>query len=114
MKALKIAGDIFRAHDFDFFCEIIVESARAVIVLVGVFFDRHDEADEQRALAWYKQSRKAFLDHGYPPYRATTISTVEALDDNPEGRDFVKKIKLAVDRQNLIAPGRYGTPRHEN
>lgn len=109
MAALALTKRIFDRHEFDFFVEVIVESPRAVIVLVGVFYDRHDAADAARALRWYDEAREAYTQAGYPPYRATLLSTGTALDANPTGRDVVRAIKQAVDPANLIAPGRYGT-----
>lgn len=110
MRALALTKEIFDRHEFDFFVEVIVEGPRSVIVLVGVFYDRHDPAEEARARAWYDEARDAYVRSGYPPYRATTISTAKALDANPQGQAFVAAIKRAVDPQNLLAPGRYGTP----
>lgn len=110
MKVLALTKRIFDKHEFDFFVEVIVESARSVIVLVGVFYERTDPADAARARAWYDEAREAYLEHGYPPYRATTMSMPAAMDGNPAAKAFLKSIKLAVDPQNLIAPGRYGTP----
>jgi 4-cresol dehydrogenase (hydroxylating) len=69
-----------------------------------------DPADAARARAWYDEAREAYLAHGYSPYRATTMSMPAALDGNPAAKAFLQSVKLAVDPQNLIAPGRYGTP----
>ena len=110
MKVLALTKRIFDKHEFDFFVEVIVESARSVIVLVGVFYQRHDPADAERARAWYDEAREAYTEHGYPPYRATAMSMTGALDANPTGKAFLAAIKQAVDPRNLIAPGRYGTP----
>jgi 4-cresol dehydrogenase (hydroxylating) len=110
MKALALTKRIFDRHEFDFFVEVIVESARSVIVLVGVFYEREDAADAARATAWYDEARAAYTEHGYPPYRATTMSMPQALDANPQARTLLATIKQAVDPQNLLAPGRYGTP----
>ncbi len=114
MKVLSLTKEIFEKHEFDFFVEVIIESARSVIVLVGVFYQRQDPADCDRARAWYTEARQAFVAHGYPPYRATVMSTPEAMDSNPTAKDFLATVKRAVDPQNLLAPGRYGTPsRHD-
>ena len=110
MKALALTKRVFDKHEFDFFVEVIVESARSVIVLVGVFFDHDDPADAARARAWYHEAREAYVEHGYPPYRATSMSMPHALDANPAAKAFIASLKLAADPQNLIAPGRYGTP----
>ena len=110
MRALAVTREIFDRHEFDFFVEIIVESARTVMVLVGVFFDRHSADDAARARRWYDEAREAYLREGYPPYRATSMSMAGAMDSNPAARKLLAALKSAVDPQNLIAPGRYGTP----
>ncbi|MDE2398359.1 MAG: hypothetical protein KGM91_23245, partial [Burkholderiales bacterium] len=110
MKVLALTKQIFDKHEFDFFVEVIVESARSVIVLVGVFYNRDDPADSARATAWYHEARIAYVEGGYPPYRATTMSMLGSMDNNPVARDFLASLKLSVDPHNLIAPGRYGLP----
>lgn len=110
MHALALTKRIFDAHEFDFFVEVIVESARTVVILVGVFYDRHAPAEAARARAWYDDARATYLREGYPPYRATSISMPGAMDANPVARDVLAALKSAIDPQNLVAPGRYGTP----
>lgn len=108
LNALNLAREIFRRHEFDFFVEIIIESPRAIILLVGVFYQRNDTQEIDRATKWYKEMRERFLDQGYPPYRVTTMSMPESLKINPVARQFLGEIKHAVDPNNLLAPGRYG------
>lgn len=110
MEGLKLAKDIFERHQFDMFVELIVESPRAIIMLLGVFYERNDPADAARATAWYSETRMCFVERGYPPYRTTTMSMPHSTDQNPTYRDFLAAIKNAADPGNLIAPGRYGTP----
>lgn len=110
LSALDITRRVFEQHEFDFFVEVIVESARSVILLVGVFYDREKVGDPQRARAWYDDALQTYTDHGYPPYRATTMTMASSLDANPAAKAFLGKLKLAVDPRNVIAPGRYGTP----
>jgi 4-cresol dehydrogenase (hydroxylating) len=99
---------IFARHDFDFFVEVIVESPRALLVLFGVFYDRQDPADARRAAAWYADMREAMIAAGYPPYRETAQSAAHVFDANPVTREFLARVKQAVDPQAVIAPGRYG------
>ncbi|NRF66484.1 FAD-binding oxidoreductase [Aquincola sp. S2] len=110
MKALALTRPVFEKYEFDFFVEVIIESPRSVIVLVGVFYDRHDAADAERARSWYQQARETYIEHGYPPYRATSMSMPHAMDANPAARELLATIKRALDPGNVIAPGRYGTP----
>lgn len=108
MSALALAKSTFSRYEFDFFAEIIIESPRTIILLVGIFFERNNVQDAERASSWYNDSRELFIKSGYPPYRATTMSMPNALQDNLQAKDFLQTIKNAVDPLNIIAPGRYG------
>lgn len=110
MQGLELAEGISKRHGFDFFVEIIVESARSVFFLLGVFFGRNDPDDNRRALAWYEETRSAFLAAGYPPYRETTLSMSKAADANPPHKEVLAVLKRAFDPQCIVAPGRYGSP----
>jgi 4-cresol dehydrogenase (hydroxylating) len=109
-RAMAMAREISRRHEFDFFVEVIVEGPRSVIMLLGVFYERDDEADATRARAWYEETRRTFMEQGYPPYRTTTMSMPGSSASNPASQQFLAAIKHAVDPRNLIAPGRYGMP----
>lgn len=108
LHGLALAKDIFARYDFDFFVEVIIESPRAILMLIGVFYDRHDEADGARARAWYEETRQQFLAAGYPPYRTTTMSMPGSQAHNPVADAFLGTLKQAIDPNNLLAPGRYG------
>lgn len=108
IHALMLAKDVFSRHKFDFFVEIIVESPRTIILLVGVFYERKNSSDAERAKVWYQEMRSLFLQNGYPPYRTTTMSMPDALRENAVANDFLQTIKTAVDPSNIVAPGRYG------
>ena len=107
-EALDTAKRIFQKHDFDVFVEIIVESPRALLVLFGVFFDKSESGDVQRASQWYTEIRAAMIEAGYPPYRETTLSSPHVFDENPVTRKFLSSIKSALDPNGTLAPGRYG------
>ena len=108
LRALALTRPLFERHEFDFFVEVVVESARAVIVLVGVFFDRNDAAAAKRATDWYHEARTTYEKAGYPPYRSTTMSMPQSMSANPVAKRFLDAIKRAVDPKDLVAPGRYG------
>ena len=108
LRALALAQPAFERFGFDFFVEVIVESPRAVIVLVGVFYERHNPEDAKRALDWYHSAREVYESNGYPPYRATSMSMTQAMSGNPQAQQFLNQIKKAVDPNGVLAPGRYG------
>lgn len=109
-EVLSKARYIFEKHDFDFFVEIIVESPRALLVLFGVFYDRTDKDDAQRASAWYAEIRAEMIASGYPPYRETAQSSPHVFDQYPIARRFLSALKQALDPSQTLAPGRYGIP----
>lgn len=108
MNVLALTKAIFDRHEFDFFVEVIVESARSVIVLVGVFYEREDPRDTDRAREWYEEAQAVYVSQGYPPYRSTTMSMLSSLDPNPRTRSLMASVRFAIDPSGTIAPGRYG------
>ncbi len=107
-KAIAISKDITAKHEFDFFLEIIVESPRNVIFLLGVFYDRKADEECSRAKRWYTEVKTALSQNGYPTYRMATMSMPDSSDTASTQKDFLNAIKQSIDPQNIIAPGRYG------
>lgn len=107
-EVLGKARTIFATRDFDFFVEIIIESPRSLILLFGVFYDRTDSLEAERASRWYTEMRAEMIAAGYPPYRETAQSSSHVFDDNASTGKFLSTIKDALDPDGTIAPGRYG------
>jgi len=114
LKVIEFSRSISDKHGFDYFLEIIVESPRTVIFLLGVLYDRQDEKETNRARAWYEETQRALLQNGYPSYRTTTMSMPHSLDNDQVSKDFFNTIKKAIDPRNIIAPGRYGIMAEKN
>jgi 4-cresol dehydrogenase (hydroxylating) len=112
-KAVSLSKAISAKYEFDYFLEVIIESPRAVIFLLGVFYDRNDPAESKRATDWYAETKETFLNNGYPAYRTTTMSMPHSLDKNVVTKNIFESIKKAVDPTNVIAPGRYGIMPHK-
>ena len=108
MEALERAKRIFERYEFDFFVEIIVESPRALLLLFGVFYERKDAEDAERATRWYEALRLDMIDAGFPPYRETTQSMTGLFEQSPVTDNVLSSIKSALDPLRTIAPGRYG------
>jgi 4-cresol dehydrogenase (hydroxylating) len=107
-RVLAIARPIYEKHDFDFFVEILIEGPRALILLFGLFYQRNDPVESQRASAWFTEIRSAMIDAGYPPYRETAQSSPNVFEDNPAVAALLSSIKGALDPNRVVAPGRYG------
>jgi 4-cresol dehydrogenase (hydroxylating) len=101
---------LYKQYEFDFFVELIVESPRNMIVLFGLFYDKKDEDESQRARLLYESIRRVAHAKGYPPYRASVASTTRVFDDNPTLKSVVSVLKMALDPNNTLAPGKYGSP----
>jgi 4-cresol dehydrogenase (hydroxylating) len=105
---LDLARPIYARHDFDYFVEILIEGPRAVIVLFGMFYDRNNCEETDRAEAWLEEIRRTMIDAGYPPYRETAGSSPRAFEKAPDIARLLSTIKNALDPDRVIAPGRYG------
>jgi 4-cresol dehydrogenase (hydroxylating) len=100
---------LYEKYEFDFFVELIIESPRSIISLFGIFLDLQKEEEKKRATKLYETIRDTAYAKGYPPYRASMASTHLAFDSNPALGSVVQDIKNALDPQNILAPGKYGT-----
>ncbi len=105
---LETATTLYRKHGFDFFVELIVESARSMISLLGIFYDKQDEEETERARSLYEELCESMLRKGYPSYRATAASTARALDHSPQLKQLVNELKRVLDPKGILAPGKYG------
>lgn len=107
-RLLALVKPLYAKHGFDFFVELIVESPRALIMLFGIFFDRSDPRECERARALYEDVQAIARREGYPPYRSSIASSAATMDGDPAMKGLLAKIKGALDPDNVLAPGRYG------
>lgn len=108
LEFLKEMHALYDQFGFDYFIELMPESARCMMTLFGIFYDKKNAEESARARALYDALHDLSYQRGYPPYRTTIMSTNTLMDCNPPLQDALNGIKNAWDPNNILAPGRYG------
>ncbi len=108
LKQMKMAKDILGKYGFDYVGEFIV-GWRDMHHVIDLLYDRSDETQKKNAYACYDELLHAFAKEGYGMYRANTAFAEKvAATYGPVKRDVEKRLKKALDPNNIIAPGRCG------
>ncbi len=74
---------------------------------VPLLFDRQDPTQVSNAQACYDELFEAGRKLGFMPYRTSVKSMQRYTGSGTTYWNVVKQLKLAVDKNNIIAPGRY-------
>ena len=108
LKQMRMAKSILAKYGFDYVGEFIV-GWRDMHHVIDLLYDRTDPAELQKAYACYDELLHAFAQEGYGVYRASTAFAEKvAATYGPVKRDVERRLKRALDPENLIAPGRCG------
>jgi len=84
-----------------------VVNPRTLEHVINVSFDLADEAATRRAQACVDALDDEFRRHGYLPYRVGVEQMARFLDPADTFWQTVRDLKLALDPNRIIAPGRY-------
>jgi 4-cresol dehydrogenase (hydroxylating) len=108
LKQMKMAKTILGKYGFDYVGEFVV-GWRDMHHVIDLLFDRSDPEQTKQAYACYDELLHTFAAEGYGVYRASTAFAEKvAATYGPVKRDIEKKLKKALDPNNIIAPGRCG------
>ena len=108
LKQMKMAKEILGKHGLDYTGEFIV-GWRDMHHIIDILFDRSDAKQMQSAYACYDELLHTFAREGYGLYRANTAFAEKvAATYGPVKRDVERRLKKALDPNNIIAPGRCG------
>jgi 4-cresol dehydrogenase (hydroxylating) len=108
LKQMEMAKRIMARHGLDYVGEFIV-GWRDMHHVVDLLFDRSDAEQTRKAYACYDELLHAFAKEGYGMYRANTAFAEKvAATYGPVKRSVEKKLKKALDPNNILAPGRCG------
>ncbi len=105
-EVIRITRDICESHGFEFNTAMNFISSRAINFINAISFDKSNALETQNALNCYNELNEILLKKGYVSYRSSTIGMQYVIDDSPYW-DVCKKIKIALDPNGIIAPGRY-------
>lgn len=108
LKQMKMAKEILGKYGFDYVGEFIV-GWRDMHHVIDLLYDRSDDTQTKNAYACYDELLHTFAKEGYGMYRASTAFAEKvAATYGPVKRDVEKRLKQALDPNNIIAPGRCG------
>lgn len=80
---------------------------RSLDLISFLVYDRDREGEDERAHTAYRATIKALGDKGYYPCRLSTRSMDALPPSVDDSRQFLEKIRNAIDPNRVIAPGRY-------
>jgi len=108
---MDLAKPLYAEHGFDYGNTFITVNPRTAMSLMVIWFDRDDTVESQRALRLQKALYAACQEAGYPQYRTGHSLHESMFADAPGYRHVLRTIKQALDPNDILAPGRYGTSR---
>ncbi|WP_367155328.1 FAD-binding oxidoreductase [Methylomonas sp. HYX-M1] len=104
---VEMASRICRAHKIEPLITLTSVSDRCWDSTVPILFDKRNQAEIGRAHACYEELLDAGRKLGFVPYRLG-IQSMGLLADESVQPKLLRKLKNAIDPDNIIAPGRYG------
>ena len=108
LKQMQLAKSILAKHGFDYVGEFIV-GWRDMHHVIDLLFDRTDDAQTRAAYACYEELVDSFAQQGYGVYRTNTAFAEKvAATYGPVKRSVERRLKQALDPNNILAPGRCG------
>ena len=107
-RFIDLTMPLYERFRLDYTIALMVEGPRSVIALLSIFFDKQSDDESQRALNLYYELGRITQKAGYQQYRTSTAYMDRIFEPAPEFLRVAKKIKLALDPNNIIAPGKYG------
>jgi 4-cresol dehydrogenase (hydroxylating) len=107
-KVLDLCRPAFRRHGFDFSLSLIQANPRSVFFLMEIFYDKEDPGETARAQALYEELTEVTTRAGYQQYRTSVHYMDRILARAPEYHKLADTLKVALDPEHILAPGRYG------
>ncbi|MDJ0743391.1 MAG: FAD-binding protein [Xenococcaceae cyanobacterium MO_167.B27] len=107
-ELLEIVRPLYDKSGFDFSGCLTRINNRTFFLLLGIFFQREDEAESQQALELYNALAQATKQAGYQPYRGSIPYWSQHNNCDNALSNLLSGIKQTVDPENILAPGKYG------
>jgi len=98
---------IFNTYNFDLLQTISMVSDRSVCAVMTICFDARNKEESERAKKCHDDVVAVLIKNGYILYRAGNHSMKFLEGDSQNFFNFLKRIKKAIDPQNILSPGKY-------
>lgn len=102
-----ITQDIFFQHGFEPLISLTLLTERCLGCILTIAYDRDLPGEDAKAMACYEELLQALTNSGYYPYRLGVHSMNLLTSGEESYQKLLKKLKTAIDPQNILSPGRY-------
>jgi 4-cresol dehydrogenase (hydroxylating) len=109
-RLLQTMRDEAAGFGFELAITINVETASSLVAVANLLFDRCVQAEVERAHACAKALLNLIHREGLEVYRARADMMSDVVSADDTYWQTVRQLKLALDPDNIIAPGRYNLP----
>ncbi len=106
-EAFNIGKGVFDKYGFDFAPTYTFGGSRFIDNTIPLMYRKDDIEETKRANECYRELIAEFRKSGYMIYRASITSMDLIIDKKDTFWKFNKIIKEAIDKNNIISPGRY-------
>lgn len=107
LKVYRILRKLFDEFEFDLFLTINLLSTSQITNIVGLAYNKDSEEETARAFMCHKEAIRILEEHGYYSYRLGVENMESYIHANDPYWQVIKKIKIALDPDNVLSPGRY-------
>jgi 4-cresol dehydrogenase (hydroxylating) len=101
-----LATGIVGRFGFEPQMSLSLATERSSVCVITIAYDREVAGEDGRASDCYHALTRELVARGYPPYRLN-VGAMDLLEDGSSHAEVVRAIKLAIDPQGIVAPGRY-------
>ncbi len=102
----RIVESRLLSHGFEPLISITLLTERAIACVVSITYDREKPGEDKRAMDCYLALQTELEGEGYYSYRLATPALPSPSAEGPYGA-LLKKIRTALDPNDVLAPGRY-------
>jgi 4-cresol dehydrogenase (hydroxylating) len=106
-KALILLQNISMKHDMEMPVTLQIKTPCIVNIIIPIVFDLNDEYAKEKAHKYHSELFELFVQHGYLPSRANSISMKKIFNSKNPLNELIRKIKYAVDKKNILSQNKY-------
>ncbi|PCJ56828.1 MAG: hypothetical protein COA79_17900 [Planctomycetota bacterium] len=106
-KHVEIVNKVCPQHNINPLITLTIFSEQCCDSTIPILFDKNDIKDQLNAKECHNSLIAQEAKEGYLPYRLGIDKMNELIDPEKPCWKFAKQLKLAVDPDQIIAPGRY-------
>lgn len=98
---------IMLSFSFEPMISVVFFSERVLCCVVSIIYDRDIPGEDEKALQCHDNIINRLAELGYYPYRLGVQNMSKLPLPHQNNLQFIKKLKNAIDPENILSPGRY-------